>query len=159
MLPVLKHLDSSLKSLEIIAPMPKVLGEGGLFNIFWKYAHNVSHLKISLDLISITFFDHVELQHASLQRLDLPCFDPAQCDDEIADVLYDNLGIDQFAKLRIVGVDEMFAKTVLIVRPGWPHLEEIDELLKALAREDGKGAHIPEAEAGVVMLKRPEHYP
>ena len=157
--PVLKHLDSSLRRLEILAPMPAVKRENRLLGDIWRYGHNLSHLKISLDLISIAFLNRVESQHASLQRLDLPCFDLAQCNIKIANVLYGNLGINQLAKIRIVGIDEKFAKTTWMDRPGWQHLEDIDDLLKAFAREDGEGADISEAEAGVVMLKRPEHYP
>lgn len=67
-------------------------------------------------------------------------------------MVYNALGTDAFAKVRIVGVHY---KLQWDTRLYLQDLMDLEELLIALAREDEAGAGIPEAEAGVKRLTGP----
>lgn len=153
--PLLKQIGSQLQYLEIVAPLPGLgLGHGLLTNIT-DLVPNLRHLKISLDFVGPLFFTAGESGQRECQfltRLDLDCFEPAECVDfspeRIADAIVDMEG--NFSKLRRLGVHRKLGW--MTTKNGKKDMSEIDELLKALAREDGPDAEISEDEAGVVFF-------
>ena len=153
--PLLKHTGSQLQYLEITAPIPGIgLGHDPLTNVT-DLAPNLRHLKISLDFVGPSFFtasDPSLPECQFLNRLDLDCFDPAENVDfrpeRIADAIVGSES--KFTKLRKLGVHHKLGW--MDTKASREAVAEIDELLKALAREDGPDAEIPEAEAGVVFF-------
>ena len=151
---ILKNKGSQLRHLEIVAPIPALCQGHKPLNSYMMYLPNVLHLKISLDFISASFLlpesDSEDLY--PLRQLDLDCFDPADCDAFTAsDLAYaicdEGYG---FGRLRRVRVHRRLGWTS--TKEGKKQIKEVDELLKALAREDGASAAIDENEAGVVLF-------
>lgn len=148
---LLGTLKTNLRSLALLAPMTAVQVWDRPLNDVLDYAPNLTHLKISVDLIDADFFtvQSNRSTNTSLTRLDLHCLESEACEYFFLMLVYDALGMGEFAKVRIVGVHHDL---------GWEYsgdrgdLAEIDELLKALAREDGPEALIVEAEAGVIHV-------
>ena len=153
--PLLNQIGSQLQYLEIVAPLPGLrLGHGLLTNIT-DLAPNLHHLKISLDFVGPLFFTAGESGQPEckfLTRLDLDCFEPAECVDfspeRIADTIVGMEG--KFSKLRRLGVHRKLGW--MNTKNGTEGMAEIDELLKALAREDGPNAEISEDDAGVAFF-------
>ena len=146
--PLLEAKGSQLRYLAITAPMP-MLGES--INYVLDHTPNLFRLRISFDLLSPEFFD-AEMSRSDTWRvrvLDLDCFDQSISEFETS-ILWHAIDSGVFQNLR---------KVRLSKRLGWTDTErgkrgvrEIDDLLKALAREDGSGAEIEEADAGVVLF-------
>ena len=91
--------------------------------------------------------DDPDGQYNSLRRLDLHCFDPAECPDITPFHISTAIYFGNFKSVRRLGVHR---------RLGWRDgcefrdtLEEIDRLLRVQAEEDGPEAEIPEVDAGV----------
>ena len=148
---LLETLSPQLSKLSLLAPIPSIRYHPDLYNIL-NVLTNLTHLRLSVDLIYEPFFLYY-LEYnpalASLTRLDLDCFDPDYCTQVNLLVLFDCLGYGMFAKVRVLGVHPKL---------GWnashygKDLEDVSDLLKALAREDEAGAGIPECEAGVLVI-------
>lgn len=121
---------------------------------------NLSHLKISVDFIDLTFFSgpNRDAPQASLSRIDLHCFDTERTSDTVditASSMYLVAEFHPFSNVRIVGVHQKL---------GWvsdapQDVFELDQLLKALAREDGPGGKVSEADAGVVVFGKGGNHP
>lgn len=156
--PLVKLLGPQLQYLEIVAPLPNLnLGYGVLTDVM-DLAPNLHHLKISLDFLELSFFtpgDSGQSEGRFLRQLDLDCFEPAECTafhpNLIADVIVGSEG--KFSKLRKLGVHKRLGWTN--TEMGVESMREIDELQKALAREDGNDAEITEDDAGVVFFGTP----
>ena len=150
---ILKTKGSQLHHLEVVAPIPALARDHKPLSGYMESVPNLLSLKISLDFISRSFMllENDKADQYPLRQLDLDCFDPTDCDafsayDLWAAIAYDN----GFGRVRKVRVHR---------RLGWAASEEgkeqvkdLDELLKALAREDGASAEIKEADAGVVLF-------
>jgi hypothetical protein len=146
--PLLLAKGSQLRYLEILAPIPRLqLGQKPLNNIMASVP-NLHHLKISIDFIDTNFFLNASSEHRSLKRLDLHCFDTDDTSQVDATNMYSFLEIYAFSKVRILGIHQKLGWTT----ENNAAVVDLDELLKALAREDGPGAEISEDEAGVVMF-------
>lgn len=158
--PLLQAKGSQLRYLEIVAPIPALeLGHKPLNNVM-DMVPNLRHLKISLDFLAPIFFTPSASNPdacQSLRRLDLDCFDPGECSFITLEQVWQGFdwaeGKDgKFNKVRKLGISNKL---------GWADrksdkatIQEIDELLKAMAREDGVNAEIGEDEAGVLMFGR-----
>lgn len=150
---ILRTKGSQLVHLEIVAPIPALSQDHKPLSGYLTHVPNLLYLKISLDFISRSFLlsENDKEEYHPLRQLDLDCFDPADCDafnaqDLWVAIAYDN-GLGRVRKVRVHR------------RLGWAATEEgkeqvkdLDELLKALAREDGANAEIEEADAGVVLF-------
>ncbi len=118
-----------------------------------EHVPNLFYLKISLDFINfpILFSKTKKKNHYRLRELVLDCFDPTDCDIFTACDLW--FAIDQdygFGRVRKVRAHRRLGWTA--TEEGREEVRELDELLKALAREDGANAEIEEADAGVVLF-------
>lgn len=118
---------------------------------------NLKYLKISLDLIGDYFFGSVD-KPACLRRLDLDCFDTPAANNVNPDRIWDAIADGGFGTLRVLGVHRKVLGIGMADFGTGQNgmLDEIDEYLKALAREDGKNAEVSEKDAGVVLFgKKP----
>lgn len=149
---ILKTKGSQLHHLEIVGPIPALAQDHKPLSGFMEHVPNLLYLKISLDFGNFLFWPSRDKGHKHpLRQLDLDCFDPANCNAFTAYDLWDAIAYDiGFGRVRKVRVHR---------RLGWAATEEgkgqvkdLDELLKALAREDGANAQINEADAGVVLF-------
>lgn len=109
---------------------------------------NLRHLKVSIDFIDTDFFLNASSEHPSLTRIDLHCFDTDDASQIDASNMYSFLELHPFSNVRILGIHQ---KLGWATRDG-SNVVDLDELLKAMAREDGPGAEISEDEAGVVLF-------
>lgn len=143
-----------LRYLRIGAPM-RLLHEGSL-NEMVDHLPNLVHLGISVDYIDSNFLD-AEITAArvglgALQELDLDTLDAFKPDDELMmlpDAIWLAIAdrkLPSLRKLRIhrkLGwMDSLYSKD---------SVKDIDDLLKAFAREGGLGASVNETEAGVIF--------
>ena len=152
---ILKTKGSQLHHLEIIAPIPALTQDHKPLSAYMIHVPNLLHLKISLDFISRSFLlsETDKTDHYSLRQLDLDCFDPADCDSFTAYDLWVAIAYHKgFGRVRKVRVHRRLGWAA--TEEGKEQLKDLDELLKALAREDGINAEISEADAGVVMFGR-----
>ncbi len=146
--PLLLAKGPQLQYLGILAPIPRLqLGQKPLNNIMGLLP-NLRHLKISVDFIDTDFFLNASSEHPTLSRIDLHCFDTDDTSQLDASNLYTFLELYPFSKVRILGIHQKL---------GWAfkdgvNILDLDELLKAMAREDGPGAEVSEDEAGVVFF-------
>ena len=151
--PILSVKGPQLLYLEIVAPIPALTLSPKPLNNILGLLPNLRRLKISLDFISLACFD-VQMVMTSilpLREIDLDCFDPAECELLTAeDVSYGISNTHTWGNLRKVRIHR---------RLGWTKTQcakrsvgELDEYLKALAKEDGPGAEIKEHEAGVIFF-------
>ena len=133
-----------LQSLQIALPKPG--------NYFLDLCPHLTYLKISVDLIDDTFFVcNLNNNPPSLTRLDLHCFDPAESQNITPASVYNALGNDLFTKVRIVGAHRLLEWHT---RTDYQQdMFDMDDLLKALAREDGPKGSISEKEAGSVFFR------
>ena len=151
---ILKNKGSQLRHLEIVAPIPALSQGHKPLSSYMIHLPNLLHLKISLDFISASFLlserDSEDLY--PLRQLDLDCFDPADCDVFTAFDLWCAICDEGFGfgRVRRVRVHRRLGWTA--TKEGKKQIKEVDELLKALAREDGASAVIDENEAGVVLF-------
>ncbi|KAK4693620.1 hypothetical protein P7C71_g3822, partial [Lecanoromycetidae sp. Uapishka_2] len=158
--PLLQEKGPQLEDLEIIAPIPALQHGHKPLNDVMDLVPNLRHLKISLDFLGPVFFTPSASNPdacQSLRRLDLDCFDPAECGFITLEQVWQGFdwaeGKDgKFNKVRKLGISN---------RLGWTKkksdqatMKEIDELLKAMALEDGADAEVGEDEAGVIMFGR-----
>ena len=149
---ILKNKGSQLRHLEIVAPIPSLAQDHKPLSSYMIHLPNLLHLKISLDFISPSFLllekDREDLY--PLRQLDLDCFDPADCDAFTATDLWGAICDEGFGRVRKVRVHRRLGWTA--TKEGKKRIKDVDELLKALAREDGANAAIDENEAGVVIF-------
>ncbi|MCJ1280317.1 hypothetical protein MMC21_008144 [Puttea exsequens] len=160
--PLLTHLSPHLLHLSILAPIPSLsLSPKPLNNLFTLLPlPHLLHLRISLDLLTPLFFTSSSASPSAclaLRRLDLDCHDAAECTGISLEQVWQGFewaeGCDgKFRGVRVVGI---------AWRLGWVEgrgerrlVGEIDELLKAMAREDDGGVEgrVREEEAGVRMF-------
>lgn len=158
--PLLKAKGGQLHYLEILAPIPSLELSHKPLNEVMDYVPNLRHLKISLDFLGRVFFtpsasnpDACE----SLRRLDLDCFDPAECIFITLEQVWQGFewaeGKDgKFKTVRKLGISKKLGWTDK--KSDQVTIRDIDDLLKAMAREDGVDAEIGEDEAGVLMFGR-----
>lgn len=158
--PILQAKGAQLQYLEIMAPIPALeLGHKPLNDVM-DMVSNLRHLKISLDFLGPIFFTPSASNPdacQSLRRLDLDCFDPAECGFITLEQVWQGFdwaeGKDgKFNKVRKLGISNKLGWTVR--KSDQATIQEIDELLKAMAREDGPDAEVAEDEAGVLMFGR-----
>ena len=152
---ILKNKGSQLRHLEIVAPIPAMAQGHKPLDGYMKHLPNLLHLKISLDFISALFLlsERDREDFYPLKQLDLDCFDPADCDAFTASDLWFGFICDEgfgFGRVRRVRVHRRLGWTA--TKEGKKQIKDVDELLKALAREDGASAAIDENEAGVVLF-------
>ena len=151
---ILKIKGPQLRHLEIVAPIPALTQDHKPLSGYMKHVPNLLHLKISLDFISRLFFlekDDNPSHRYALRQLDLDCFDPADCDAFTAYDLWFAISYDkEFGGVRKVRIHRRLGWTA--TEEGKEQVKDLDELLKALAREDGANAEIEEANAGVVLF-------
>ena len=149
---ILKNKGSQLHHLEIIAPIPALAREHKPLNSYMIHLPNLLYLKISVDFISPSFLllDKDKKDLYPLQQLDLDCFDPADCDLFTAADLWCALCDEGLGIVRKVRVHRRLGWTA--TKEGKKRMNDVDELLKALAREDGVNAAIDETEAGVILF-------
>ena len=149
---ILKNKGSQLRHLEIVAPIPSLAQDHKPLSSYMIHLPNLLHLKISLDFISPSFLlleqDREDLY--PLRQLDLDCFDPADCDAFTATDLWCAICDEGFGRVRKVRVHRRLGWTA--TKEGNKRIKDVDELLKALAREDGANVAIDENEAGVVLF-------
>ena len=149
---ILKNKGSQLRHLEIVAPIPALAQYHKPLSGYMIHVPNLLHLKISLDFISPLFLLLGRDREGPypLRQLDLDCFDPAICDDFTAFDVWCAICDEGIGGVRKVRVHRRLGWTA--TREGKKWIKEVDELLKALAREDGANAAIDENEAGVVLF-------
>ena len=149
---ILKNKGSQLRYLEIVAPIPALARDHKPLSTYMIHVSNLLHLKISLDFITSSFLlfekDRVDLY--PLRQLDLDCFDPADCEDFTASDLWSAICDEGFGRVRRVRVHRRLGWTA--TKEGKSRIKDVDDLLKALAREDGDKATMDENEAGVVLF-------
>ena len=118
-----------------------------------EHVPNLLYLKISLDFVSRSFMlsENDKGDQHSLRQLDLDCFDPADCDAFSAYDLWAAFAYDRgFGRVRKVRVHRRLGWAT--TEEGKKQVKDVDDLLKALAREDGANAEIKEDDAGVVLF-------
>ena len=149
---ILKNKGSQLHHLEIVAPIPALSQHHKPLSSYMIHVPNLLHLKISLDFISPSFWRLKKDREDPypLRQLDLDCFDPADCDASNATDLWCAIRDEGFGRVRKVRVHRRLGWTA--TEEGMKRLKDVDELLKALAREDGANAAMDENEAGVVLF-------
>lgn len=150
---ILKTKGSQLNQLEIVAPIPALARDHKPLSGYMEYVPNLLYLKISLDFVSRSFLlsENDQGDQYPLRQLDLDCFDPADCDAFTAYDLWTAIAYDSgFGRIRKVRVHRKLGWAA--TEEGNEQVKDLDELLKALAREDGANAKIKEADAGVVLF-------
>ena len=149
---LLKNKGSQLRHLEIFAPIPALAQDHKPLSSYMMHVPNLLRLKISLDFISASSLllekDREDLY--PLRQLDLDCFDPADCEAFTASDLWYAICDEGFGRVRRVRVHRRLGWTAS--KEGKEIVKDVDELLKALAREDGDNAAMDENEAGVVLF-------
>lgn len=150
---ILRTKGSQLRHLEIFAPIPALANDHKPLSGYMEYVPNLLYLKISLDFINRSFLISEAddgVQHP-LKQFDLDCFDPADCDNFNPDDLWAAIAYDSgFGRVRKVRIHRRLAWTATEEKNG--KVKDVDELLKALAREDGVNADIKEVDAGVMLF-------
>ena len=152
---VLRTKGSQLHHLEIVAPISALSHHRKPLGNFLVHAPNLLYLKISIDFMGdtclFTFDD--EMARYALRQIDFDCFNPADCYPFQPDKLYLALAYSNngkaWGRLRKVRIHR---------RLGWQSRGEIkrcmadlDELLKAHAREDAANTAVEEADAGLIF--------
>ena len=141
-----------LQHLEIIAPIPALSRNPTSLSDYMKHVPNLRYLKISLDFLWHSNLppDRVEGDHYPLKQIDIDCFDPAECELFASDLWAVIACESRFGRVRKVGIHRRlgWADT----REGKEQVKDLDDLLKALAREDGPNADVKEDDAGVVLF-------
>lgn len=153
---ILRTKGSQLRHLEIIAPIPALAQDHKPLSSYMEYVPNLLYLKISLDFVSRSFLlsEIDKGDQYSLRQLDLDCFDPADTDTFTAYDVWAAIAYDSgFGRVRKVRVHRRLGWAA--TEDGKEQVKDLDDLLKALAREDGDNAEIKEADAGVVMFGKP----
>ena len=142
-----------LQHLEIIAPIPALSRNPTSLNDYMKHVPNLLYLKISLDFVSLSTFLNLEREegdHYPLKQIDIDCFDPAEGEFYASDLWAVTACESRFGRVRKVGIHRRLGWTD--TREGKEQVRDLDDLLKALAREDGPNADVKEVDAGVVLF-------
>lgn len=150
---ILKFKGSQLHHLEIVAPIPALAQDHKPLSGYMKHVPNLVYLKVSLDFISRSFLfsENDRGDQYPLRQLELDCFDPACCDDFTAYDIWAGIAYDSgFGRVRKVRVHRRLEWAA--TEEGREQVKDLDELLKALAREDGANAEVKEDDAGVVFF-------
>lgn len=149
---LLQTIGPQLQHLEILAPIPALSRNPKSLSDYIKHVPNLLYLKISLDFVWQTTFlsEREEGDHYPLKRIDIDCFDPAECELYASDFGAVIAFESRFGMVRKVGIHRRlgWADT----REGKVQVRNLDDILKALAREDGPNADVEEADAGVVLF-------
>lgn len=148
--PLLEASGPRLHYLEIVAPIPYLRVYSGILDDVMNWAPTLRHLKISVDFISegnFATYDDAGLHHKFLKTLYLHCFDPTECDEDLAAHVLNGVFFGKFTSVRILGIHE---------RLGWRDNEgskealmEINTLLRTQVEEEGSEAGIPVDDAGI----------
>ena len=152
---ILKSKGSQLHHLEIFAPIPSLAQDPKPLSSYMEHVPNLLYLRVSLDFISRSFLlsENDKGDYYPLRQLDLDCFDPAECDSFTAYDLWVAIAYDNwFGRVRKVRVHRRLGWAA--TAEGQEQMKDLDELLKALAREDGASAEIDEGDAGVMLFGR-----
>ena len=151
---LLQAKGPQLQHLEILAPIPALDRNPKRLSDYMKHVPNLLYLKISLDFVWHSRFpsEKEEGDLYPLKQIDIDCFDPAECELYASDLWAVIACESRFGMVRKVGIHR---------RLGWPdtregkeQVKDLDDLLKALAREDGPNADVREVDAGVVLFGR-----
>ena len=155
---ILRTKGSQLHHLEIVAPIPGLSRRPNSLVFYMMHVPNLHYLKISVDFL----FEHRPFLENSwcdndyrlaLRQIDLDCFDPAFCDFFGPDDLYSIFTHDQaFDRIRKVRIHRRLGWHTMKEVQVHQDIDDLDELLKALAREDGANAEVDEPEAGVILF-------
>ena len=149
---LLQTKGPQLQHLEIIAPIPALSRTLPSLSDYMEHAPNLLYLKISADFLwySNIFKERVDGDHCPLKQIDIDCFDPAACDFDASDLWAVIACESRFGRVRKVGIHRRlgWADT----REGKEQVKDLDDMLKALAREDGPNAEVKEDDAGVVLF-------
>ena len=152
---ILKTKGSQLHHLEIVAPIPALAQDHKPLGGYMEYLPNLVYLKVSLDFVGRSFLlsKNDKGDQYPMKQLDLDCFDPANCDSFTTYDLWVAIAYDGgFGRVRKVRVHRRLEWAA--TEEGKEQVKDLDELLKALAREDGANAEMKEADAGVVLFGR-----
>ena len=164
---VCETYGAQIRTLELLAPLPKMYFPGGAQAAGWLpldyilkgpiQLPNLEYLKISANLITNRFFANDPPSRSSITRLDLRYTDPIGCRHINWDTIYDALGSDPFAKLRILGMDHRLPWGNFPLQGGEIEgmIEDLDDLLKSLANEENGEDGTPASKAGVIRLRGP----
>lgn len=159
--PVLTHLAAQLQYLKIGGTMRSLGSDYRYGPLTPTHLHNMSHLvylSVSVDLLAFRFFLSLPEESLgglqALQTLEIgyPDSFAAAGFAVSASELFLAVTEGSLPKLRKLRVHRALGWTDS--PEGNEGVEELDDLLKALAREDGEGPQVPEAEAGVVIFGR-----
>ena len=146
----LDRVSPNLRNLAIQAPMPR-LRRHELNDVLF-YLPNLRILEVDIDLVLLFYLLRPSKRHGEphpLRKLRLDAYGPTSELSETAssDMVYDAVDDNILPQLRVVEVNR---------RLGWQATPEaradfrdLDDLLTALAREDGERAWVSEARAGV----------
>ena len=149
---LLQTKGPQLQHLEIIAPIPALSRNPTSLSDYLKHVPNLLYLKISLDFVWHSNFpsERVEGDRYPLKQIDIDCFDPGECELYASDLWAVIASESRFGRVRKVGIHRRlgWADT----REGKEQVKDLDDLLKALAREDGPNAEVKEVDAGVVLF-------
>ena len=149
--PFLQNKGDQLRSLEILAPIPRIRDPSD-FDGLLSNAPNLVYLQISMEFISNDFMQNFLSNNDSLRRLYIHCLGPHRTirgpfDRSLLEASA-MLAYDNYTGLRVLGLHRILSWHETHRR----EVSEADEYLKALAREDGPGAAVSEQEAGVVIF-------
>ena len=147
---------SQLESLHVTLLTRRYFHSMIIFDIIAQSCGNLRSLSVNIELFENSWGVDVALGTAfsfpCVERLDLKCL--IEHDDEYLDrclnFISGFLFSEKVPKLRKLLVDRKLRWTGSEVRSR--QTAEMNELLKALAREDGERAEIPEDQAGVVFF-------
>lgn len=150
---LLQTKGPQLQHLEIIAPIPALSRNPTSLSDYMKHLPNLLYLKISLDFVWRSIFPNSEREegdHYPLKQIDIDCFDPTECEFYASDLWAVTDCKSRFGRVRKVGIHRRLGWTD--TSEGKEQVRDLDDLLKALAREDGPNADVKEVDAGVVLF-------
>ena len=148
---ILENYSMNLEIFRLEAPMSALRHEA-LDGVF-AFLGSLRHLSIPVDYITDRFFweDYGRSKENPylLETIELDCVYPAgnQAEAINSDLIWDAVADGAFGRLRRVGLHRRLERPV--VTGLGENSEELNQLLKALAREDGEQARYPEDRAGV----------
>lgn len=152
--PILKHFSHSLESLQIEGNM-SALREHPLDGIL-SFLQSLRKLCVPVDYITEYFFrndsDRPKENPYPLEEVELDCIWPSgnQVEAINSEMMWDAVVDGSFGRLRRVALARKLELPV--VKGLSESSKELNQLLKAMAREDGQGGHYSEDRAGVYIF-------